>query len=175
MYYITTFPILENKTFIGLISIIRDITQEEALKEEFVNKHFEYINSERNLQNQRETFVASLGHDLKNPTIAQIRGLELLLKGNFGLINNEQKDIEDNKFMSVLAYLGLFVLIPIFAAKDSDFARFHSNQGLVLLITGFIISLIYPVLTLFFYFALFLFSGRIATLFFFLSRLLYEE
>ncbi len=90
---ITTFPILDKKIFSGLVSIIRDITQEEAMKEEFVNKHFEYINSEKNLQAQRETFVASIGHDLKNPTLAQIRSLELLLNGVFGKFNNEQKEI----------------------------------------------------------------------------------
>lgn len=90
---VTTFPIIENNHFGGLISIIKDITQEEAIKEEFVNRHFEYINTEKNLQKQRETFVASLGHDLKNPTIAQIRGLELLLKGDFGEINHEQREL----------------------------------------------------------------------------------
>lgn len=90
---ITTFPVLSNDNFVGLISIIKDITQEEAIKEDFVNKHFEYINTERNLQKQRETFVASIGHDLKNPTIAQIRGLELFLKGDFGSINEEQREI----------------------------------------------------------------------------------
>lgn len=90
---ITTFPILNNNIFLGLISIIKDITQEEALKEDFVNKHFEYINTERNLQKQRETFVASIGHDLKNPTIAQIRSLELLLKGCFGRLNSEQNEL----------------------------------------------------------------------------------
>ena len=66
------------------MEIIKDITQEEAMKESFVNKHFEYINTEKNLQTQRETFVASIGHDLKNPTLAQIRSLELLLNGVFG-------------------------------------------------------------------------------------------
>ena len=90
---ITTFPILCEGKFQGLISIIKDITQEEAIKEDFVNKHFEYIDSERKLQVQRETFVASLGHDLKNPTIAQIRSLELLLKGSFGEISEMQKEI----------------------------------------------------------------------------------
>ncbi len=43
-------------------------------------------------------------------------------------------DVEKNKAMGVLAYLSWLVLIPIFAAKDSKFARFHANQGLVLLI-----------------------------------------
>lgn len=37
--------------------------------------------------------------------------------------------------MAVLAYFGILVLIPILAAKESKFARFHANQGLILLIT----------------------------------------
>ena len=90
---ITSTPIYIDEIFLGIISIVKDITQEEALKEEFVNKHFEYINSEKKLQAQRETFVASLGHDLKNPTIAQIRSLELLLKGSFGEISETQKEL----------------------------------------------------------------------------------
>jgi uncharacterized membrane protein len=43
-----------------------------------------------------------------------------------------QQDINSNKVMAILAYLGILVLVPIFAAKDSKFARFHANQGLVL-------------------------------------------
>lgn len=46
-----------------------------------------------NLESQRETFVASLSHDLKNPTIAQIRALELFLKGSFGKIPPRQREI----------------------------------------------------------------------------------
>ena len=45
------------------------------------------------LEAQRETFVASLGHDLKNPTLAQIRAVELLLKGSFGEIPDAQREI----------------------------------------------------------------------------------
>ena len=90
---VTTFPIMHNNRFAGLVSMYKDITHEEALKTDFVNKHYEYIDTERKLQAQRETFVASLGHDLKNPTIAQIRSIELLLKGAFGEITYEQKEI----------------------------------------------------------------------------------
>ena len=46
----------------------------------------------------------------------------------------DKKDIEDNKAFSILAYIGFLVFVPMFAAKDSKFARFHTNQGLVLLI-----------------------------------------
>ena len=47
-------------------------------------------------------------------------------------------DISGNKVMGVLAYLGILVLIPIIGAKESKFARFHANQGLVLLLAGII-------------------------------------
>lgn len=46
----------------------------------------------------------------------------------------DQNDIENNKVMAILAYLSWLVLIPIFAAKESKFARYHVNQGLVLAI-----------------------------------------
>ena len=47
-------------------------------------------------------------------------------------------DIEKNKIMAILAYLSWLVLVPIIAAKNSPFARFHANQGLVLAISEFV-------------------------------------
>ncbi len=47
----------------------------------------------------------------------------------------DPQDIEDTKVLSVLAYFGLLVLVTIFGApKKSVYARFHANQGLLLLI-----------------------------------------
>ena len=54
----------------------------------------------------------------------------------------DAQDIEQNKLMGILAYLGILVLIPIFAAKESKFARFHANQGLILLICGVIVGVL---------------------------------
>ena len=45
------------------------------------------------LEEQRAAFIASLGHDLKNPTIAQIRALELFLKGDFGTLQPVQREV----------------------------------------------------------------------------------
>ena len=56
-----------------------------------------------------------------------------------------QQDVDQNKVMAVLAYVGILVLIPILAAKESKFARFHANQGLILLITGVAFSIFVPV------------------------------
>ena len=50
----------------------------------------------------------------------------------------DQNDIQQNKAMAILAYLSWLVIIPIFAAKESKFARFHANQGLVLAIAEII-------------------------------------
>ena len=50
-------------------------------------------------------------------------------------VNPEQMDVNNNKGYAILSYFSLLVLIPIFAAKDSKFARFHANQGLVLMIS----------------------------------------
>ena len=58
-----------------------------------------------------------------------------------------QADIEQNKVMAVLAYFGILVLIPIFAAKESKFARFHSNQGLVLCIAAVLYGVAYSILS----------------------------
>ncbi len=59
----------------------------------------------------------------------------------------DKEDIDKNKVMAILAYFGPLVLIPIFAAKDSKFARYHSNQGLVLLVALIIYSVAYGILS----------------------------
>ena len=44
------------------------------------------------------------------------------------------EDIEKNKTMAGLAYLLFF--LPLIACPESAYAKFHANQGLVLLILG---------------------------------------
>ncbi len=43
----------------------------------------------------------------------------------------EEKDRQDNKAMSILAYIGPLFLVPLFAAKESKSARFNTNQGII--------------------------------------------
>ena len=49
-----------------------------------------------------------------------------------------QEDIQENKTVAPLAYLIFF--LPMLAAKDSPFARFHGNQGLLLFLAGLGVS-----------------------------------
>lgn len=51
-------------------------------------------------------------------------------------------DIENNKIMGILAYIAILVFVPIFAAPNSKFARFHAGQGLTLFIFEVVYSLI---------------------------------
>jgi PAS domain S-box-containing protein len=66
--------ICENGNVIGILVVIRDM---ECQKE---------------IENQKETFVATLTHDLKIPTVAQIKALEILMNGTLGPISELQKE-----------------------------------------------------------------------------------
>ncbi len=53
---------------------------------------------------------------------------------NTGCCQNPQDDIKDNKLISVLCYFGILLLIPLLTKPESSFVKYHSNQGLVLLL-----------------------------------------
>lgn len=55
-------------------------------------------------------------------------------------------DIQSNKVMAVLAYLGILILIPVFAARNSKFVRFHVNQSLALWVVAMVVSVILSIL-----------------------------
>ncbi|MGI5972042.1 MAG: hypothetical protein ACOX7P_10045 [Oscillospiraceae bacterium] len=54
-----------------------------------------------------------------------------------------QDDIAQNKVFAIFAYLSILVLIPIFAAPNSKFAKFHANNGLVLFIIEIIVWFVF--------------------------------
>ena len=60
----------------------------------------------------------------------------------------DPNDIQQNKVMAILAYLSWLVLIPLFAAKESKFARYHCNQGIVLAIAEIIVWVIFGILSI---------------------------
>lgn len=54
----------------------------------------------------------------------------------------DQQDINDNKAMAILAYLHILVLVPLLAAPNSKFARYHTNQGFILFIFAVAVEII---------------------------------
>ena len=60
-------------------------------------------------------------------------------------------DIEKNKVIAALAYLGILFFLPLVAAPESKYGRYHANQGLLLLITavagGIVLAILSAILT----------------------------
>ena len=54
----------------------------------------------------------------------------------------DSADVEKNKVLAVLAYIWILFLIPLFAAKDSAYARFHALQGAALFVVGVGVSIV---------------------------------
>lgn len=58
----------------------------------------------------------------------------------------DKTDIENNKIMAILSYIGFLFVVPMLAAKDSAFAMFHCNQGLVLFLAEVIWNIVSSIL-----------------------------
>jgi uncharacterized membrane protein len=56
-------------------------------------------------------------------------------------------DVEKNKGMAILAYF-LFFIPMLTDAKNSQFAMFHANQGLLVLLAGVIVSVVGSIIPL---------------------------
>jgi uncharacterized membrane protein len=54
----------------------------------------------------------------------------------------DKQDIEQNKVLAAVGYLGILFLIPLLAAKQSKFAQFHAKQGLVLFVVEVILGFV---------------------------------
>ncbi len=50
--------------------------------------------------------------------------------------------MESNKLMAAISYIWILFLVPLFAAKDDAFARYHANQGLVLFLVSIALGII---------------------------------
>ncbi len=50
------------------------------------------------------------------------------------MVRYSAEDIQENKVIALLSYLGILFLVPLLAKKDSPFAQFHAKQGLVLFV-----------------------------------------
>ena len=56
-------------------------------------------------------------------------------------VKPDAKDIENNKVLAALAYVGILCFIPLLLKRRSKFAQFHAKQGLFLFIVEVIAML----------------------------------
>lgn len=54
----------------------------------------------------------------------------------------EVRDIEENKLYAFCSYIFLLFLVPMLAAPNSKFARFHANQGIVAFVISVAVAVI---------------------------------
>ncbi len=54
--------------------------------------------------------------------------------------DSSAKDIEDNKVIAAIGYVGILALVPLLLKPKSKYAKFHGKQGLILLI-GWVINM----------------------------------
>lgn len=83
--------VFPNKTFWARIRKAPVLDENENVKNIVVT--YEDIEAEKEIERQKEYFIETLIHDLKVPTLAQLRGLELIKNESFGEINGEQKEL----------------------------------------------------------------------------------
>ncbi len=76
----------------------------------------------------RDTYILTLNHDLKIPTIAQIRALELLLDESMGSINTVQKEIINSTLNSCrYMYEMLSTITTTYKYENEDFVLNKEN------------------------------------------------
>ncbi len=56
-------------------------------------------------------------------------------------------DIEQNKMTALFSYLSWLVIIPILTAPNSNYARFHANQGLILAIVEVVLGVFFSLMS----------------------------
>lgn len=54
---------------------------------------------------------------------------------------NNVIDVDEQKIMAALSYVGFLVLVPLFVSRDDKYVNWHAKQGLVLLI-GLILAVV---------------------------------
>ena len=117
-FKITKCPIINHeKKVIGICSVARDIDAEKTAAE------------------QRETYVATLTHDLKTPTIAQIKALDLLLNNTMGPLNDEQRELllltkDSCNFM----YEMLSTLLSTYKYENGDYVMHYEKCNILSLV-----------------------------------------
>lgn len=104
----------------------------KELKEELKKEMMEEMNKEDKKEEKKF-------EDKAKETIDKIMDTEDSTK------DYTEKDIESNKGLAMISYLGPLSLIPFLVSKDSKFVEYHAKQGLNL----FVIELIFSICSYF--------------------------
>ena len=68
------------------------------------------------------------------------QGLDKAMNTPDSTADYDPADVENYRIVSLFAYLGFLFIVPLIAGKDSKYARFHTNQGIILFIFSAILA-----------------------------------
>lgn len=109
---------LNNEINVILLSFACGILNSFAIKLILSLKNLEI---KKNEHLQRETYISTLNHDLKIPTLAQIQALQLLSNEKIGKINKRQKEIVNLTLDScTYMYEMLSALLSAYKYENND-------------------------------------------------------
>lgn len=90
------YPIFKNEELKEIVCVSRDITDVEIQRLRLLAENHDLqtlLESKNSLELKKEDYLMTLIHDLKNPLQGQIKSLDLLLKGYFGKLNDNQIEV----------------------------------------------------------------------------------
>lgn len=148
----------ENKTFEAKVDQVIDNVQDkfEGVKEDVQEKLGDFKEDiQEKIGDLKEEFgefkedvqekIADLKEDLQEkkeeiaPKVEEAKAkVEEKLDVDDYTAEYDPEDIKANKVFAALAYISILVLIPLFLAGDSKFARFHTNQGFTLFLCSLV-------------------------------------
>ena len=86
------------------------------------------LDSEKQVEFQKEFFVATVAHDIKNPIAGQINILKLLKNGTFGNLNNEQTEIVDTMLESAVYLNDMLKSLLITYTADNGYLKLEKTN-----------------------------------------------
>lgn len=63
------------------------------------------------------------------------------------VLGADSADSGKNRVLGIISYIGILFIVPILMSTKSKFARYHANQGLVIFLATFILSVICGVIS----------------------------
>ena len=126
----------ENKTALSEKHSETGSSKKQSLKEN--NSLPKKNSSQVNYNNRKETHTEK--HNVTAASSSMKKKSSTSKKSSF--IGFTESDVDTNKYIAALSYLGILLIIPLLRAGTSNFCKAHSKQGAAVLLYSIIISLL---------------------------------
>lgn len=127
-----------------LLKELQEEKENKEIKEEVKEETKDKVNKEEKI-NGEETINNGENNKTKSFEDKAKETVEKIMDTKDDTNDYETNDIENNKGMAIISYLGPLCIIPFLVTKESKYAKYHAKQGLNL----FIIELAFSIVSYF--------------------------